>query len=104
MGSLTQHYSLPENVGLSQYSADFLRNVKEHLGPDVNIQYKPVGSLVLASEQYADKMEENCNILKELGTRLQLLTADEVKNRFPWINTSDVKLGKYYFIIIILIC
>lgn len=94
LGTLIQHYSLQENIALSQYSADFMRNIKEHLNPDADLQYKPTGSLVLASKKYADKMEENYTILKELGTRLQLLTADEVKARFPWINTDDVQLGK----------
>ncbi|XP_021189216.3 FAD-dependent oxidoreductase domain-containing protein 1 [Helicoverpa armigera] len=93
LGTLTQHFSLPENINLAKYSAEFLRNIKEHLGMDVDIQYMPTGSITLASEEYAHKLEENVSQLNELGVRNNLLTAAEIKSQFPWINTDDVKLG-----------
>lgn len=94
LGTLNQHYSLPENVYLSQYSVDFLRNIKENLGYDVDIQYTPTGSLTLASEQYAQKLEHNVTLLNEFGVKNNLLTAAEIKSKYPWMNTEDVKLGK----------
>ena len=32
VGGIRQQFSLPENVQMSMFSAEFLRNVKEHLG------------------------------------------------------------------------
>ncbi|KAJ8729517.1 hypothetical protein PYW08_001098 [Mythimna loreyi] len=93
LGTLNQHFSLPENVYLSQYSIDFLRNIKDHLGYDVDIQYTPTGSLTLASEQYAQRLEHNVTMLNELGIKNNLLTAAEIKSMYPWMNTEDVKLG-----------
>lgn len=95
MGTLTQHFSLPENIQLSQYSAEFFRNVKEHLSSDVDLEYIPTGSIVLASEKYADKLEYNVTLQKEQGSRLELLQPEDIKLRYPWLNTTDVKLGKY---------
>uniref|UniRef100_A0A2A4IXJ2 FAD-dependent oxidoreductase domain-containing protein 1 n=1 Tax=Heliothis virescens TaxID=7102 RepID=A0A2A4IXJ2_HELVI len=93
LGTLTQHFSLPENIHLAKYSADFLRNIKEHLGMDVDIQYMPTASITLASEEYAHKLEENVTQMNELGVRSNILTAAEIKSQFPWMNTDDVKLG-----------
>ncbi|KAG6446280.1 FAD-dependent oxidoreductase domain-containing protein 1 [Manduca sexta] len=92
-GTLTQHFSLPENILLSQHSAEFLRNIKQNVNNNVDIQYFPTGSLVLASEQYADKLEHNVAIQKEHGLRNELLSPNELKSKFPWLNVSDVKLG-----------
>lgn len=95
-GVLTQHFSLPENIYLSQFSAEFFRNIKEHLGDDVDIQYCPVGQLLLASDKYAAKLEHNVDEQKDYGLKSKLLTVDEIKYRYPWINTSDIKLGKIF--------
>ncbi|XP_047987213.1 FAD-dependent oxidoreductase domain-containing protein 1-like [Leguminivora glycinivorella] len=92
-GSLTQHFSSPENIHLSQHSAEFLRNVKDNLGPNVDLKYVPKGQLLLACEEHAEKLEQNVNIQREYGIRNELLSTKEIKNKFPWINTDDVKLG-----------
>lgn len=93
LGILTQHFSLPENIHLSKYSIDFLRAAKENLNKDCDLQYNPTGSLVLASEKFADRLEENASILNELGVRNQILTSADIKKRYPWINVQDIKLG-----------
>lgn len=79
---------------MSQHSAEFLRNSKEHLGPLVDLKYIPSGHLLLACEQHAEKLEQNVSIQREFGIRNELLSPKEIKNKFPWINTEDIKLGK----------
>lgn len=64
------------------------------MGFGAEIQYTPTGSLTLASDQYAHRLEQNVTLLNELGVRNKLLTAAEIKSKYPWINTEDVKLGK----------
>lgn len=93
LGTLTQHFSLPENAYLSQYSADFLRNIKEHLGNHVDIEYQPCKNLVLACEEYAEKMEQNVKLQAEYGSKCNLLTSEDISQRYPWLNTHDIKLG-----------
>ncbi|KPJ11772.1 hypothetical protein RR48_08078 [Papilio machaon] len=93
LGTLTQHFSLPENIQLAQYSAEFLRNVKLNLTSDTNIEYKPNGHLILASEKYAERLEKNVAIQKEFGVKNELLMTADIKEKYPWINTTDVKLG-----------
>lgn len=93
LGTLTQHFSLPENVNLSKYAIDFLRTARQNLSKDCEVQYSPTGSLVLASEKYADKLEENVTMLNELDVKSKILSVKEINEKFPWINTQDVKLG-----------
>ncbi|CAH2243105.1 FAD-dependent oxidoreductase domain-containing protein 1-like [Pararge aegeria] len=92
-GIMTQHFTLPENIYLSQFSAEFFRNIKEHLGDDIDIEYCPLGQLLLASDKYVEKLEQNVNAQNDYGIRNKLLTVEEIQRRYPWINTSDVKLG-----------
>ncbi|XP_045762149.1 FAD-dependent oxidoreductase domain-containing protein 1-like [Maniola jurtina] len=92
-GVLTQHFSLAENIYLSQFSAEFFRNIKEYLGDNVDLQYCPIGQLLLASDKYVEKLEQNVDAQKDYGIRSKLLTVQEIQDRYPWINTSDIKLG-----------
>ena len=63
VGGLRQQFSLPENIEMSLFGADFLRNASRILHcedvytPDVNFQ--PHGYLFLASEEGVETMREN---------------------------------------------
>lgn len=92
---------MAENILLSKYSAEFLRNIKDHFKANIDIKFYPQGSLLLASDKYADKLEHNIALQREHGINNRLLTVDEINNKYPWVNTSDIKLGKpfcYYLI------
>lgn len=73
--------------------------MKETLNQNCDLQYTPTGSLVLASEKYADKLEENNIMLNELGVKSKLVTTSEINKKYPWINTQDIKLGKRIVIV-----
>ncbi|CAG9099655.1 hypothetical protein JYU34_002666 [Plutella xylostella] len=91
--SLNQHFSLPENILLSQYGAEFYRNFNKNMFSNVDIEYCPHGYLVLASEKYAENMQYNVTLQREHGVRNELLSPQTIKRRYPWINTEDVALG-----------
>jgi FAD-dependent oxidoreductase domain-containing protein 1 len=63
VGGLRQQFSLPENIQMSLFGAEFLRNAKRLLsgenleGPDV--QFHPYGYLFLATQKGADQLIEN---------------------------------------------
>ncbi|XP_054719885.1 FAD-dependent oxidoreductase domain-containing protein 1-like [Uloborus diversus] len=99
VGGIRQQFSLPENIQLSMYSAEFLRNVKRHLSvldddpPD--IQFQPHGYLFLASEAGVQQMIKNHEVQKEQGAKVQLLGPKGLKEKFPWINTDGIEMGSY---------
>ena len=63
MGGLRQQFSLPENVEMSLFGADFLRQSERLLhveGMDVpDINFQPHGYLYLASEEGAEVLHRN---------------------------------------------
>ncbi|XP_071362553.1 FAD-dependent oxidoreductase domain-containing protein 1 [Trachinotus anak] len=98
-GGIRQQFSLPENIHLSLASADFMRNINEHLGvfneDPVDLQFNHSGYLFLASEKVAHIMEENYNTQRSAGAKVSLLSPTQLKDKFPWINTDDVVLASY---------
>ncbi|KAA8586584.1 hypothetical protein FQN60_000420 [Etheostoma spectabile] len=98
-GGIRQQFSLPENIHLSLASADFMRNINEHLGvlneEPVDLQFNQSGYLFLASEEVAHIMEENYSTQRYAGAKVSLLSPTQLKEKFPWINTDGVVLASY---------
>ncbi|XP_067139915.1 FAD-dependent oxidoreductase domain-containing protein 1 isoform X2 [Centruroides vittatus] len=78
-------------------SAEFLRNVKSNLslpGEDPpEIQYQPNSYLFLATEDRVEQIKENNRLQKDLGAKVELLTAKQLKENFPWLNTDGIAIG-----------
>ncbi|KAK5608629.1 hypothetical protein CRENBAI_022868 [Crenichthys baileyi] len=98
-GGIRQQFSLPENIHLSLASADFMRNINEHLSvvneDPVDLQFNQSGYLFLASEEVAHIMEQNYDTQRFAGAKVSLLSPQQVKEKFPWINTEGVVLASY---------
>ncbi|XP_053187904.1 FAD-dependent oxidoreductase domain-containing protein 1 isoform X2 [Scomber japonicus] len=98
-GGIRQQFSLPENIHLSLASADFMRNINEHLSvmneDPVDLQFNQSGYLFLASQEVAHIMEENYSTQREAGAKVSLLSPTQLKEKFPWINTDGVALASY---------
>uniref|UniRef100_A0A914W269 FAD-dependent oxidoreductase domain-containing protein 1 n=1 Tax=Plectus sambesii TaxID=2011161 RepID=A0A914W269_9BILA len=99
-GGIRQQFSIPENVEMSMFTAEFLRNAGEHLQildndpPDVNVL--PMGYLFLAStEEGAETMKKNWRMQTGLGAKVALLNKEELKLRFPFMNFDDVVMGSF---------
>ncbi|XP_058452207.1 FAD-dependent oxidoreductase domain-containing protein 1 [Malaya genurostris] len=93
VGGLRQQFSIVENIQMSLYGADFLRDVKELLGDDVHVNFTPHGYLMLASEQGAEQLQENSKLQNALGAKNEILSSTKLKERFPWMNTDGIALG-----------
>lgn len=67
-GGIRQQFSIKENIELSQFSAEFLRDIKdyltipEHDPPEIN--FNPSGYLFLATKDGADTMLKNHKLQK----------------------------------------
>ncbi|XP_055212327.1 FAD-dependent oxidoreductase domain-containing protein 1 isoform X4 [Gorilla gorilla gorilla] len=102
VGGICQQFSLPENIQLSLFSASFLRNINEYLAvvdaPPLDLQFNPSGYLLLASEKDAAAMESNVKVQRQEGAKVSLMSPDQLRNKFPWINTEGVALASYGFL------
>uniref|UniRef100_A0ACB8EYB3 FAD-dependent oxidoreductase domain-containing protein 1 n=1 Tax=Sphaerodactylus townsendi TaxID=933632 RepID=A0ACB8EYB3_9SAUR len=99
VGGIRQQFSLPENIRMSRFSAEFLRTVNDYLGvfnePPIDIQFNPSGYLFLATEEGAAVLEENVQIQRMEGAEVSLLSPTQLKKTFPWVNTDGVALASY---------
>lgn len=95
-GSIRQQFSTPINVHISQFGAEFLRNIGTHLAvqgevPDVGFQER--GYLFLATEAGREVMERNHRLQQSEGADNALLSAAELQQRFPWMRVDDLVGG-----------
>ncbi|KAB0794704.1 hypothetical protein PPYR_11543 [Photinus pyralis] len=93
VGGLRQQFSLPENIQMSLFGAEFLRSVKKRFGPDSDVYFTPNGYLMLATEHGAQQLIDNSKIQTELGAVNKVLSKRELKERFPWMEVEDVEAG-----------
>ncbi|KAK6049561.1 FAD dependent oxidoreductase [Cooperia oncophora] len=97
-GGISQQFSIPEHVEMSLFTAEFLRHAGEHLRildnapPDINLL--PNGFLYLAqNEEQAEELRKSWKIQLDKGACVALLTRDQLKDRFPFMDFEDVVLG-----------
>ena len=79
---MRQQFSAPLNVRISQFAADFVKNLRDYIGdervPDQTIQN--YGYMYLAdNEGLAATLRENQKVQLAEGAETQLLTADQIK-------------------------
>ena len=93
---MRQQFSNTLNVQISQFAADFVQNLPRYMDdprvPDLTIQN--YGYLYLAdTEAFAATLRENQGVQRAAGAETELLTADEIKARYPFYAVDDILLG-----------
>ncbi|CAI9718188.1 FAD-dependent oxidoreductase domain-containing protein 1 [Octopus vulgaris] len=98
-GGLRHQFSLPENVKLSMFTSQFLRNIKQYLSvldmdpPDV--QFNHQGYLFLATPAGSEQLAKNVKMQRENGAKIELLSRDLLAKKFPWLNINGIELASY---------
>lgn len=85
---------------MSMFTADFLRDTKRNLsildGEPPDVGFTPQGYLTLATtEDQALQMIDSHKLQIELGALVELYSPEQIKLKFPHINTDGVLLGSY---------
>ena len=94
---MRQQFSAPLNIHISQFAADFVKNIREYMGggddiPELSIQ--SFGYMYLADNPaFADVLRRNQKIQNNCGAATQLMTAEEIKANYPFYNVDDIVLG-----------
>jgi len=81
-----RQFSTPENIRMSAYSFDYIR---DKLGLDI----RESGYLYLASSTTRHILEANHEIQVAEGADIVLLTQPELAARYPWLSTDGIALG-----------
>ncbi|HKM62398.1 MAG TPA: FAD-binding oxidoreductase [Acidisphaera sp.] len=82
---LRTQFSLPLNVAMSRFGADFLRPVRDTIG------WRGNGYLLLATD--AARLRANHDTQRTAGAQLAWLDPPALAARFPWLRTDDLAAG-----------
>jgi glycine/D-amino acid oxidase-like deaminating enzyme len=94
---IRQQFSSDLNVRISQFAADVIHNFRAYMGgdarvPDLSIQN--FGYMYLADTAvFADVLRANQKIQIAAGAETRLLTADQIREAYPFYNLDDIVLG-----------
>ncbi len=90
-------FSEPLNVRISQFGADFIKNIRRYMGGDDRVpelRIQNYGYLYLANtEGFADVLRENQKVQVALGAGTRVLSADEIKHEYPFYEVDDIVAG-----------
>lgn len=99
VGGIRHQFSLSENIRLSMFTTNFLKNIKQHLSvldmdpPD--IQFNPQGYLFLASPEGAEQLVLNAKMQREIGAKVEVMSRERLAHKFPWLNLQGIEVGTY---------
>lgn len=94
---MRQQFSTELNVRISQFAADFVKNIRTYMGNDERVPQLGIqsfGYMYLAdTEDFADTLRQNQKIQRAAGAATELMTPDEIKVAYPFYNVDDIVLG-----------
>ncbi|XP_068241387.1 FAD-dependent oxidoreductase domain-containing protein 1-like [Palaemon carinicauda] len=97
MGCIRQQFTVPENIYLSMYGRQFLKEAHHLLRvPDFDppdVQFHPCGYLMLVTEAGYDQLMENYKIQVDAGAKLEMMTQSQLKRKYPYMVTDDIALA-----------
>jgi glycine/D-amino acid oxidase-like deaminating enzyme len=93
---MRQQFSQTLNVQISQFAADFVQNLPQHMRdtrvPGLKVQN--FGYMYLAdTDSFAQTLRENQKLQRAAGAETELLTRDELAKAFPFYQLDDILLG-----------
>jgi glycine/D-amino acid oxidase-like deaminating enzyme len=94
---IRQQFSTDLNVQISQFGADYIKNLREYMGNDARVPelgIRSFGYMYLAdNNEFADTLRSSIAVQHAAGAATQLMTPDEIKAAYPFYNVDDIVLG-----------
>lgn len=94
---MRQQFSAELNVRVSQFAANFVKNLRGYMGGDERVpelSIRSFGYMYLAdNEAFADVLRESLETQRAAGAATQLMTPAQIKAAYPFYNVDDVVLG-----------
>jgi len=93
-GGIRQQFSHPSNIRLSQEAVRVFERFKEEF--DTDMEFRQVGYLFLAqSDDVWQEFLANVEIQRQLNVPVDVLSPDEIKRRWPYLNVEDLRGGTF---------
>jgi glycine/D-amino acid oxidase-like deaminating enzyme len=94
---MRQQFATEINVKIAQYAADFVRKFGAEFGPDPCVPNPPIrnfGYLYLSdSPTFTEILREDQQLQESCGASTAMISAAEIKNKYPWFNINDLDSG-----------
>ncbi len=94
---IRQQFSDPLNVRISQFTAEFIKDLRNRMGGDErvpNLDIQSYGYLYLANnDAFADVLRANQVVQRAAGAETRLLTPDEIAAEYPFYDLEGIVLG-----------
>ena len=94
---MRQQFSTALNVRISQFAADFVKNLRSYMGGDDRVPelaIRSFGYLYLAdTDSFADTLRENIKVQHAAGAATRLMSPDEIRRTYPFYQIDDIVLG-----------
>jgi glycine/D-amino acid oxidase-like deaminating enzyme len=94
---MRQQFSTELNVRISQFAADFVKNIRSYMGGDERIpelSIRSFGYMYFAdNEGFAQVLRESQQVQLAAGAATQLMTPEEISASYPFYNVDDIVLG-----------
>ena len=94
--SIRHQFSTPENVRMSQFGSSFIKSIDEYLTVDGNVPdvgFHEKGYLFLATRTGQEILNSNHATQIALDVDVALLTPEQLKQRYGWMQTGDLAAG-----------
>jgi FAD-dependent oxidoreductase domain-containing protein 1 len=94
--SIRHQFSTPENIRMSQFGTQFIRQIADYLAVDGDVPdvgFHEGGYLFLASEAGLGVLQANHRVQRSLGVDVALLAPSALQARFPWLATDGLSAG-----------
>lgn len=95
-GGIRQQFSTPENIRISQFTVDFIREAPDLLsvgGERPPLSFHEQGYLFLAPEE--EPLRSLTAMQQDWGAATLYLNQADLKQRFGWLRLEDVKAGSF---------
>ncbi|AXT27401.1 FAD-binding oxidoreductase [Ruegeria sp. AD91A] len=94
---MRQQFSAELNVRISQFAADFVKNLRSYMGGDERVpelSIRNFGYMYLAdNDAFANVLRESHKVQVAAGAGTQLMTPDQIRAAYPFYNVDDIVLG-----------
>lgn len=97
-GGCRVQFTTPENIEMSKYSIDFIKNFEEQMSIDgrtATVDWVEGGYLFIVPPENAKALERNVSLQNSHGCRVDLLTPRELKDKWPSMNVDDLGAGAH---------
>ncbi|MCK0150800.1 FAD-binding oxidoreductase [Marivita sp. S6314] len=94
---IRQQFSTDLNVRISQFGADFVKNMRSYMGGDARVPeltIRSFGYMYLAdTEAFAEDLRERHAVQVAAGAATRLMSREEIAEAYPFYALDDIVLG-----------